>query len=359
MTDHSAGIPARAGRRWPWVVGGLVVLVALAVGVAVLAVGRLDRPAEVPSDFRAPTALPASTPLPDDDLAFDSDRTGNFEIFAGPPDNPSPRQLTDDPRYDSWWPRISPDRRTILFHRSPKGTHDRDFARVSLWAMAADGTGVVELRPAGLDGWTVQGHVEWSPSGDRLVMFGGSRLSPQIWTTDPTGRDPRQLTDRGGRNLDPSYSTDGSGIWFVGCPKSFCQDADQEIYRIDVGGDGKPSGDPERMTDDDLRDNDPYESPDGTRLGWLTQFGTSGIGVWDIRIAEIDTSSGSLGKARRLVDDSAVTSRPQWSADTSTITTHRLEPGSSAFDLVRIDVATGTVTRLAASSSANDEYPSL
>jgi len=113
------------------------------------------------------------------------------------------------------------------------------------------------------------------------------------------------------------------------------------------------------MTDDELRDNDPYESPDGTRLGWLTQFGTSGIGVWDIRIAEIDTSSGSLGKARRLVDDSAVTSRPQWSADTSTITTHRLEPGSSAFDLVRIDVATGTVTRLAASSSANDEYPSL
>lgn len=346
-------------RRWPWVLGALVLLVAAAVGVAVLFVDRLDTPAEVPEGFRPPAVLPSSSPIPTGDLAFDSDRTGNFELFTGPPDNPSPQQLTDDPRYDSWWPRISPDRRTILFHRSPKGVHDTDFAKVSLWAIAADGTGLVEVRPAGFDGWTIQGHVEWSPAGDRLVMFGGSRLSPQIWTTEVTGTRPRQLTDRGGRNLDPAFSSDGSAIWFVVCPKSFCQDADQEIYRIDVDADGSPQGEPQRMTDDDLRDNDPYESPDGTRLGWLTQFGTSGIGVWDVQIGDIDAGSGRLGPSQRLVKDRAVTSRPQWSADGTTIVTHRLEPGATAFDLVRIDVATGEVTRLAASSSANDEYPSL
>jgi len=340
-------------------VGALVVLVVAAVGVAALSVRRLDTPAEVPEGFRPPNALPVSAPISPTDLAFDSDRTGNFEIFAGNPENPTPRQLTDDPRYDSWWPRISPDRRTILFHRSPKGTHDRDFGKVSLWAIAADGTGAVELRPAGLDGWTVQGHVEWNPAGDRLVMFGGSRLNPQIWTTSVTGTSPRQLTDRGGRNLDPSFSSDGSAVWFVGCPKSICQDDDQEVYRLRLDAGGHALGEAERMTDDDVRDNDPYESHDGTRLGWLTQFGTSGIGVWDVQISDIDEASGRLDRPRRLVEDRAVTSRPQWSADDETIVTHRLEPGASAFDLVRIDVATGDVTRLAASSSANDEYPSL
>ena len=64
-------------------------------------------------------------------------------------------------------------------------------------------------------------------------------------------------------------------------------------------------------------------------------------------------------KPRRVVNDSAVTSRPQWSADGTSIVTHRLEPGRDGFDLVRIDVATGEIEPLGFNSSANDEYPSL
>ena len=181
-----------------------------------------------------------------------------------------------------------------------------------------------------------------------------------MFITDPTGQQPRQLTDRGGRNIDPAYSSDGRRVWFVGCPKSFCSDGDQEIFSVELNaaGDG-PVAEPIRHTNDGLRDNDPYESPDGSSLGWLTQLETDGIGVWDIRLATIDREGRFTSEPRRLMNDSAVTSRPQWSADGASIITHRLEPGGADFDLVRIDVSTGRLEPLGFNSSSNDEYPSL
>ncbi|MBK7018661.1 MAG: hypothetical protein GX471_06650 [Candidatus Microthrix parvicella] len=356
-----SGATHRRGRGCLISAGVLAGLIVLAVVVAVVAIKRFDSAAAVPKNFAPPGSLPGATPLSDRSLAFDSDRTGNFEIFvAAVDDSSAPRQLTDDPSLDSWWPRISPDRRTILFYRAPAGVHDLDATKVSLWAMDADGSNPVELRPAGLDGWTLQGHAEWQPDGTALVMFGGSRLNPQVFITDPTGQQPRQLTDRGGRNIDPAYSSDGRRVWFVGCPKSFCSDGDQEIFSVELNaaGDG-PVAEPIRHTNDGLRDNDPYESPDGSSLGWLTQLETDGIGVWDIRLATIDREGRFTSEPRRLMNDSAVTSRPQWSADGASIITHRLEPGGADFDLVRIDVSTGRLEPLGFNSSSNDEYPSL
>src|SRR4051794_22005974 len=66
-------------------------------------------------------AAAATTALPVTRLVFDSDRTGNFEIYAMGVDGSSPVELTRDATYDSFWPKISPDRTQILFYRSPKG----------------------------------------------------------------------------------------------------------------------------------------------------------------------------------------------------------------------------------------------
>jgi Tol biopolymer transport system component len=77
-------------------------------------------------------------------------------------DSSAPRQLTDDPSLDSWWPRISPDRRTILFYRAPAGVHDLDATKVSLWAMDADGSNRWSFaRPV----WT-DGRCKATPSGN-------------------------------------------------------------------------------------------------------------------------------------------------------------------------------------------------
>ena len=114
----------RHGCRTALLVGGIVTLVLLvlgAVGIVIL-LKNLATPHEVPADYRPPPRLPvapAAAAIPPGDLVFDSDRTGNFEIFTMTGEGRSPRQLTDDTRYDSWWARLSPDRRTILFYRSP------------------------------------------------------------------------------------------------------------------------------------------------------------------------------------------------------------------------------------------------
>src|SRR5205085_1845997 len=153
------------------------------------------------------------------------------------------RQLTSDRRYQSQWPRISPDRRAILFYRGPTGKRGADARDVSLWLVAVDGSGLREARPVGTDGWEAQGHGEWSPDGTRIVMHGGSVLNSQIYVTDAEGRNPKAVTSRPGRNLDPSWSPDGSTIVFVGCPTSACLDKDLCVYTVPVSG-----GEPRRLT---------------------------------------------------------------------------------------------------------------
>ncbi|MCU1537263.1 MAG: periplasmic component of the Tol biopolymer transport system, partial [Humibacillus sp.] len=164
----------------------MIVALVTAVVATTLAVSQFVAPpiAPVPSAWRPPTSLPTARALPTSTFAFDSDRSGNFELYTMPLAGGSARRLTSDAAYDSWSPRISPDRRTILFHRAPKGVHDLDQSKVSIWAVAVDGTGLRQLRPSGLDGWYQQGHAEWSPDGSAIVLFGGSRINPQIFVTN-------------------------------------------------------------------------------------------------------------------------------------------------------------------------------
>lgn len=349
-------------RRWVrWLVAlvavGAVVVVVVVVALA-LWLRRLETPATVPDDWTPPTVLPASAvTVPATTIVFDSDATGTFELYALDADG-DVRQLTDDPGTDAWWPRVSPDRRTILFYRTPAGTHDLDFTATALWATDAEGTDEVLLRPAGLDGWVQQGHAEWSPDGGSLVMFGGKRTNPQIHVTDALGQSPRQVTDDGGTNIDPSFHPDGRTLVYVGCPSSICSFGDYEIYAVPVDGGARV-----RLTRDSLRDHDPYVSPDGSTLAWLTQVEggvTDPVGVWDIRVADVvGPEVSGLTDVRRLIGDDEVTSRPEWTKDGSRLLFHRLEEGTTdGFELWSSTPDGADLRRLAPELPGSEEYPS-
>ncbi len=311
------------------------------------------QPTAIPADWTQPKVRPTGPALPETRMAFDSDRTGNFELFLMDLDGGKVSQLTNDPAYDSWSPRLSPDRHTVLFHRTPAGVHDLDAAKTSIWLVATDGSNLMQIRPVGLDGWTLQGHAEWSPDGLHLVLFGGSRINPQIHLTDALGQGARALTQRPGTNLDPVFHPNGRKIAFVGCPRSICTGASYEIYTMPVDrlaqqSNGKALA--TRITTDNLRDHDPMWSPDGRRLAWLTQITTGRPGVWDVRIGAADGAGATL-----LVGDAGVTSRPEFARD-GTIFVHRIPPQGNRFGIYRIDKK-GIPVEITAGQPGNNEYP--
>lgn len=329
----------------------LVVVVVLGVIVAILLALVLAGEEPVGPGGDSGVALPESRgAVPDDRILFSSDRTGTFELFSMGLDGEDVVQLTDDDRYDTWWPRMSPDRRRVLFHRSPAGVHDTDFTKVSLWAMAADGSELTELRPIGADGWDQQGHAEWSPDGSAVVMFGGSRSNPQIFLTDERGQNARQLTDRGGTNVDPSFSPEGDTVAFIGCPRAICFPSDYEVYTVAADG----SGEPARLTEDDLRDHDPYYSPDGSEIAFLTETeGGSPVGSWNIRIMDADG-----GNVRRLTDDDNINSKPEWSQDGERLYFHRLVVGvDETFSIWEISRDGSDLRELTQGQPGVNEFP--
>lgn len=335
--------------------GALCTLGLAGVALVVVVVVLQNRAPAVPSDFTAPTALPpSSSTAAAGTLFYDSDRTGNYEVYVAATPGGEPRRLTDNPAWDSWWPRLSPDRKHVVFYRSPKGVHDTDFNQTHLWMMNADGSQPIELRPPGLDGWVQQGHAEWSPDSSSLVMFGGSKTNPQIFVTDATGQRPRQVTERGGTNIDPSFSPDGRSIAFIGCPASICRPEDYEVYVTDAAG---GPGEARRLTEDSLRDHDPYYSPDGTRLAWLTQTSASGRhpgGSWNIRLAGVDGSG-----LRRVTDDDHINSKPEWSRDGQTIYFHRLEiPRLTGFSIFAVKPDGSDLREVTTGQPGVNEFPS-
>ncbi len=291
-------------------------------------------------------------------MVFDSDRSGNFEIYSMVV-SPNPqlgtlRALTSDPNSDSWWARVSPDRRPIVFVRTPRGTHDLDYSKVSLWVMNFDGSNQRLLRAAGRDGWQMQGHPEWSPDGSQLVVFGGSAWSAQIFIIDAeTGAIDRPLTDRPGINLDPSWSAvDPGSVLFLGCPSSPCFELDYEVYRVAVTG-----GATTRLTTNNHRDHDPYLSRLGTRIFWSQQTNlaaNAGAGVWSLLSMRPDGSNQTS-----VTRDGAITSLCQWTmGDDQAIYFHRVVAPTNHFGIYRSAASGGAMTEILVDGFTN-EFPSF
>ena len=75
------------------------------------------------SDMGGNPLNPASTvtALATDQLVFDSTRlSANREIYVMKTDGTGVTRLTNNAAYEHWWPRISPDRKKILFYRRPR-----------------------------------------------------------------------------------------------------------------------------------------------------------------------------------------------------------------------------------------------
>jgi len=315
-------------------------------------------PAGGPDAGTVPDATPPRPTIAASQLVFDSTRSStNHEIFVMNTDGTGAARLTSDAAFENWWPRISPDRTRVLFYRSPAGDPE-DYTQASLWVMNADGSGVSQLRAKGQDGWTAQGHGEWSPDGTQIAMFGSAGSALEIFVTDATGANPVQYTHRGGVNTDVSWSPDGTKLLLNGCPGTPCVPANYEIYAMPAVASGATT----RLTTDSVASYDPYFSPDGTQLAWLVNVDpsanvipgtTTSLGRWAIRIA-----SGNGSNAHYLIDDGNINSKPAWSRDGQTIFFHRMVPPDYRFKVFRIAPDGSGLTDITLGAPGISEHPS-
>ena len=300
------------------------------------------------------------TPLANNIILFDSNRNGNYQICKMKSDGSEQTQITTGTEYDSFWPKPSPDRTKILFTRTPAGIHDTDYAKATTWVMNADGTGLRQILPLGVYGWTIQGHPEWKPDGSKIATMGGLNESPQIFIINPDGTNPVRLTNdasggpRPGLHVDPSWKPDGEYLLFVGCPGLPCGFQNFEIYRIKADGTGET-----RLTSDNIRDHDPYYSPNTTpglpgtgTIAWLRNV--DGGRRWAIFKMNPDGTNQTA-----VIDDGGINSKPGWSLDSSTIYFHRIPvSGGTPFNVWKIlPDGTGLTEVILPRPSYANEYP--
>ncbi|HET7791915.1 MAG TPA: hypothetical protein VFL64_00900, partial [Rhizobacter sp.] len=334
-------------------------LIALVLTAALAACGgQSDTPSSTPASCPATGYAGSAATLAADQLVFDSDRAGGtHEIYVMKTDGTSVTRLTNDASYQNWWPRVSPDRKRILFYRAP-AANPESYPDASLWMMNADGSGLRQLRARGEDGWSAQGHGEWSPDGTKIAMFGSVGSALEIFVTNACGKNPVQYTNRGGINTDVSWSPNGQQLLFNGCPSATgCVPANYEIYLMPA----TPLAAATRITADARADYDAYFSPSGNTIAWLINVDptanvipgtTTALGRWAIGMVDIN-SSGVLSNPRFLINDGNINSKPAWSLDGQTIFFHRMVPPDYRFRVFRIAPNGTGLTELTPGATGN------
>jgi len=254
-------------------------------------------------------------------IVWSSSRVNSkHDIWIMNADGTDQKQLTVKPNNVDWFPRFSPDGRTVLFVRSKSGwvpeTDAEMYEKWDLWTIATDGIG--EKKVASDAVWGT-----WRPSGDSILFARGSK----VFIKRLDGSDDKELFDaethfkKGAYAQQPEMSPNGkclavtlrgtvrkTGIWNFeknefyetggGCEMAWFPSGNKvyrmnegtgnggtEVLQIDLDNDGKPLRKiggwsiPKEMHFMDLPGRRSHEyfpkvDPSGTWLVWCaTQYG--------------------------------------------------------------------------------------
>jgi len=224
-------------------------------------------------------------------LAFDSDRSGNQDIYKVPASGGDPTQLTRNPGDDfmsSW----SPNGREIAYYSFHQGSRQ-------LRVMSADGGGVRPVVPLPVD----QRAPGWSPDGMRLVFSSEETGRMELYVvgrnSDSTWRAARRLTFEGG--FAGRWSPDGREIAFI---------KGDEIWLLNIR-----TGTSRQL----LRVGDPATDPVPELLQWAPDGRTIYYKAFDREgRSSIWALPGRGGTPRPLIrfdDPSRQSSRPEFDSD--------------------------------------------
>jgi hypothetical protein len=152
----------------------------------------------------APAAEAAAAHPANGKIAFESERTGNKEIFVMDPDGTNQVRLTNNPSSDQA-PGFSPDGTKILFQRHINGT-------AQIVITNADGSNLAELTTSGSNFSPI-----FSPAGDKIAFNKTQSGTQDIFVMNSDGSGQVRLTNNtvfdGVANWQTVISPDTIGVY--------------------------------------------------------------------------------------------------------------------------------------------------
>jgi len=229
-------------------------------------------------------------------IAWSTDLTGDFEIYAMQPDGSGRSNLTNNPGAD-FQPSWSADGQKIAFTSMRTGAFH-------LYTMNADGSAQTPLTSGAQDDQPA-----WSPDGTQVVF----RCAPGLCLVNADGTGRRILIRRAcGRGFcsyfAPNWSPDGTKVAFSSDEATFgiSTPFTTDIYTINIDGSAQT-----RLTTSPGYEEVPDWSPDGSEIAFVSN---QADGNWDIYTMASDGSN-----VNRLTTAVEVDHSPSWSPDGSKI----------------------------------------
>ena len=208
-------------------------------------------------------------------IAFDSNRSGNQDIWIMRKDGSELRQLTTNAAHD-WVGSWSPDGNRIAFQSFRRGNRD-------LYVMPVAGGAVTALTNHPAEDFIPV----WSPDGEKIAFSSNRSGNMDVWVMTSDGSKLQQLTFHEAQDFLLCWSPNGKQIAFGSKRTGHC-----ELFLIPVEG-----GNPVQLTHGAWSDIYPFFwSADGQTIYAYGRGGpgNKGINLWAILVAD--------GTTRPLMD---------------------------------------------------------
>ena len=173
------------------------------------------------------------------------------------------------------------------------------------------------------------------------IAFASDRTGNyEIYTINPTGSNPKRITNHAGDDIQPSWSPDGKSLVF--CSK---RDGDWDIYTMQSAGSIL-----RKLTSNSESDRGPAWSPDGRSIA----FHSYRDGNWEIYVMNKDGSN-----KQNITNSTATQTYPSWSPDSRYIIyqNYNHHAAGSNWEIFRIG-ADGSSPIALTTDPAVDQYAS-
>jgi Tol biopolymer transport system component len=234
-----------------------------------------------------PTPTP-STGMSAGQIAFASDRDGNWEIYVMNVDGNDQRNLTNTSTNDTG-PAWSPDGSQIAFMSGCQLRSWDPESTCGIYVMNADGSDPRNLTNNSAEDLSPT----WSPDGSQIAFASDRDGNSEIYVMNADGSDPRNLTNNSAGDWTPVWSPDGSQIAFASQ-----RDGNWDIYVMNADG-----SDPRALTTLRTWDYLGAWSPDGSQIAYSSNRGSN----YEIYVMNADGSD-----VRRLTDSIHDDAAPAW-----------------------------------------------